>query len=178
MPLTDVEVRVVDDDGASLPAGSIGGIEVRGPNVFAGYWKRPELTASEFTDDGFFRTGDVGMFDQDGYLHIVGRSKDLIISGGLNVYPKEVEDVIDALEGVLESAVIGVPDDDFGEAVVVVLVPMAGATVDPDEVRARARGRLASFKLPKQVHVVDALPRNAMGKVEKAALRRTYGSPQ
>jgi malonyl-CoA/methylmalonyl-CoA synthetase len=178
MALTEVEVRVVGEDGASLPAGSIGGIEVRGPNVFAGYWKRPDLTASEFTEDGYFRTGDVGVFDQDGYLHIVGRSKDLIISGGLNVYPKEVEDVIDALEGVLESAVIGVPDDDFGEAVVVVLVPMAGATVDPDVVRAQARGRLAAFKLPKQVHVVDALPRNAMGKVEKAALRRAYGSPR
>jgi malonyl-CoA/methylmalonyl-CoA synthetase len=178
MALTDVEVRVVGEDDAPLPPGAIGGVEVRGPNVFAGYWKRPELTASEFTDDGFFRTGDVGKFDDDGYLHIVGRSKDLIITGGLNVYPKEVEDVIDSLDGVLESAVIGVPDDDFGEAVVVVLVPMAGATVQPDTVRAQARSRLASFKLPKQVHVVDALPRNAMGKVEKASLRRIYGSPQ
>jgi malonyl-CoA/methylmalonyl-CoA synthetase len=174
MPLTDVDVRVVGETGEPLPSGGIGGIEVRGPNVFGGYWKRPDLTASEFTDDGFFRTGDVGTFDDDGYLHIVGRSKDLIISGGLNVYPKEVEDVIDSLDGVLESAVIGVPDLDFGEAVVAVLVASSGATVDPDQIRVQSRARLASFKVPKQVYVVDALPRNAMGKVEKAVLRRTY----
>ena len=172
--LTDVDVRVVGQDGRTVPAGAVGGIEVRGPNVFAGYWKRAELTAAEFTDDGFFRTGDVGMFDDDGYLHIVGRSKDLIISGGLNIYPKEVEDVIDSFEGVLESAVIGIPDADFGEAVVVVLVPLPDATIDGESVRVQARERLAAFKVPKHVHVVDALPRNAMGKVEKAMLRRTY----
>lgn len=172
--LTDVEVRVVGEDGAALPSGGVGGIEVRGPNVFSGYWRRPDLTATEFTDDGFFRTGDVGMFDDDGYLHIVGRSKDLIISGGLNVYPKEVEDVIDSFDGVLESAVIGVPDADFGEAVVAVLVPQTDVAIDGESVRAQARQRLAAFKVPKHVHVVDALPRNAMGKVEKAVLRRTY----
>ncbi len=172
--LTDVDVRVVGQDGRTVAAGAVGGIEVRGPNVFAGYWKRAELTAAEFTDDGFFRTGDVGMFDDDGYLHIVGRSKDLIISGGLNIYPKEVEDVIDSFEGVLESAVIGIPDADFGEAVVVVLVPLPDATIDGESVRVQARERLAAFKVPKHVHVVDALPRNAMGKVEKAMLRRTY----
>ncbi len=172
--LTDVDVRAVGQDGRTVASGAVGGIEVRGPNVFAGYWKRAELTAAEFTDDGFFRTGDVGMFDDDGYLHIVGRSKDLIISGGLNIYPKEVEDVIDSFEGVLESAVIGIPDADFGEAVVVVLVPLPDATIDGESVRVQARERLAAFKVPKHVHVVDALPRNAMGKVEKAMLRRTY----
>lgn len=176
MALTGVDVRVVGDDGDPVPSGAIGGIQVRGPNVFAGYWRRPELAATEFTQDGYFRTGDVGLFDDDGYLHIVGRSKDLIISGGLNVYPKEVEDVIDSFEGVLESAVIGVADADFGEAVIAVLVAEPSATVDPDAVRTQARERLASFKVPKQVHVVDALPRNAMGKVEKAALRRTFGT--
>jgi malonyl-CoA/methylmalonyl-CoA synthetase len=174
MALTDVDVRVVAEDGA-VGIGVIGGIQVRGPNVFAGYWNRPELSATEFTDDGFFRTGDVGTFDADGYLHIVGRSKDLIISGGLNVYPKEVEDVIDGLDGVLESAVIGVPDADFGEAVVAVVVPVEGAALDADRLRALARDHLAGFKVPKVVHVVEELPRNAMGKIEKAALRRTYG---
>jgi malonyl-CoA/methylmalonyl-CoA synthetase len=176
-PLDDVEVRVVGEHGQVLQPGSIGGIQVRGPNVFSGYWKRPELATTEFTDDGFFRTGDVGMIDADGYLHIVGRSKDLIISGGLNVYPKEIEDVLDACPGVLETAVIGVPDADFGEAVVAVCVAAPGATIDPAAVCVQARQRLAPFKVPKQVHVVEALPRNAMGKVEKAALRRTYGSP-
>ena len=142
-----------------------------GPNVFTGYWKRPELTASEFTEDGFFRTGDVGTIDADGYVHIVGRSKDLIISGGLNVYPKEVEEVLDALTGVDESAVVGVPDADFGEAVVALVVPEPGATVDGESLREAARGTLAAFKVPKRVVVVDALPRNAMGKVEKAKIR-------
>ena len=175
MPLTDVDVRVVDDGGEPLAPGAVGGVEVRGPNVFAGYWRRPELTASEFTGDGFFRTGDVGMVDDDGYLHIVGRSKDLVITGGLNVYPKEVEDVIDRLEGVLESAVIGLPDPDFGECVVAVVVAEPGAALDAEQLRAQARERLASFKAPKRVHMVDALPRNAMGKVEKAVLRRMFG---
>jgi malonyl-CoA/methylmalonyl-CoA synthetase len=192
--LPEVSVRVVDDAGGVLPGGEvgtevgsevggeagsevggmIGGIEVRGPNVFSGYWRRPELTATEFTSDGWFRTDDVGMFDGDGYLHIVGRSKDLIISGGLNVYPKEIEDVLDRLEGVLESAVIGVPDADFGEAVVAIVVAQPGATVDPVAVGTQARDLLAPFKVPKRVYVVDALPRNAMGKVEKATLRREY----
>jgi malonyl-CoA/methylmalonyl-CoA synthetase len=170
-----VEVRVVDENGHVVPTGEIGGVEVSGPNVFAGYWRRPELAATEFTADGFFRTGDVGMFDGDGYLHIVGRSKDLIISGGLNVYPKEVESVLDELPGVLESAVIGVPDADFGEAVVAVVVGDGTAELDVASLRAAARERLAAFKTPKQIHVVESLPRNAMGKVEKAVLRRTYG---
>jgi malonyl-CoA/methylmalonyl-CoA synthetase len=173
--LPGVEVRVTTEAGPCAP-GDIGGIEVRGPNVFAGYWRRPELAATEFTADGFFRTGDLGTFDADGYLGIVGRSKDLVISGGLNVYPKEVEDVLDGLDGVLESAVIGVPDADFGEAVVAVLVAEPGAAVDEDTVRAAARGELAAFKVPKRVHVVDALPRNSMGKVEKAKLRDQFGT--
>jgi len=173
-PLPEVGARVVDETGAVLDGGGVGGIEVRGPNVFAGYWRRPELTATEFTADGWFRTGDVGTFDADGYLHIVGRSKDLIISGGLNVYPKEIEDVIDGVDGVLESAVVGVADADFGEAVVAIVVAEPGAVVDPAVVRSEAREHLASFKVPKRVHVVDALPRNAMGKVEKAVLRREF----
>ena len=173
-PLPEVDVRVVDDDGRVVTAGEVGGIEVRGPNVFGGYWGRPELTATEFTVDGWFRTGDVGTFDADGYLHIVGRSKDLIISGGLNVYPKEIEDVIDGLDGVLESAVVGVPDADFGEAVVAIVVAAPGAEPEPAALRAAARERLASFKVPKRIHLVAALPRNAMGKVEKAVLRRQF----
>ena len=177
--LPGVDVRVVTGDEHEQADGrvaerAVGGIEVRGPNVFAGYWRRPELTGTEFTADGWFRTGDVGMFDADGYLHIVGRSKDLIISGGLNVYPKEIEDVVDGVDGVLESAVVGVPDADFGEAVVAIVVAEPGSSVDADAVRAAARSRLAAFKVPKRVHVVDALPRNAMGKVEKAVLRRRF----
>jgi len=178
MPLPGVEARVVGDDGLPLAAGEVGGIEVRGPNVFTGYWRRPDLAATEFTADGFFRTGDVGRFDDDGYLHIVGRSKDLIITGGLNVYPVEVEAVLDELPGVLETAVIGVLDADFGEAVVAVVVPHTGAALDPAALRSAARERLAGFKVPKQVHVVDALPRNAMGKVEKATLRRLFATTE
>jgi len=169
-PLPRVEVRLAEvEDG-------IGEIEVRGPNVFPGYWGRPALGPEEMSGDGFFRTGDLGSIDEDGYLSIVGRSKDLVISGGLNVYPVEVEAVLDALAGVLESAVIGLPDADLGEAVVAVLVPEEGAVLAEEEIRAAARARLAGFKVPKRVHVLDALPRNAMGKVEKAALRRRFGS--
>jgi malonyl-CoA/methylmalonyl-CoA synthetase len=174
VPLPDVEVRISDPDSGEVLAspGAIGGIEVRGPNVFGGYWRRPELSASELTADGFFRTGDVGSFDQDGYLTIAGRSKDVIISGGLNVYPKEVEEVVDRIDGVAESAVVGLPDPDFGEVVVgvVVLADQAG-NLDEDAVRAAVRQRLAAYKVPKRVHIVEALPRNAMGKVEKARLR-------
>ncbi|MBW8825437.1 MAG: AMP-binding protein [Acidobacteria bacterium] len=166
LPLPGVEIRLADQDD-----GGVGGIELRGPNVFPGYWRRPELNDTEFTTDGFFKTGDLGTFDDEGYLTIVGRSKDLIISGGLNVYPKEVEDALDAIDGVLESAVIGVPDADFGEAVVAVIVPEANAALDPEAIRTSARARLAAFKVPKRVVVVDELPRNAMGKVQKAALR-------
>jgi len=172
--LPGVEVRIAPDQGDRIT----GGIEVRGPNVFAGYWNRPDLARSEFTDDGYFRTGDVGTFDTDGYLHIVGRSKDLIITGGLNVYPKEVEAVLDELPGVVESAVIGVPDADFGEAVVAVVVVDSVLDTDRDveALCVAARAHLAAFKVPKRVHVVEALPRNAMGKVEKAVLRRTYSA--
>ena len=172
--LPGVDVRVVDDDGEVVAGEAVGSIDVRGPNVFSGYWQQPDLTATELTADGWFRTGDLGRFDDQGYLHIVGRSKDLIITGGLNVYPKEIEDVIDRLEGVVESAVVGVPDADFGEAVVAVVVCVPGGTVDTVALRAGVRERLASFKVPKRVHVVDSLPRNAMGKVEKAVLRRRF----
>jgi malonyl-CoA/methylmalonyl-CoA synthetase len=174
-PLPGVEVRVTAaGTGAPLGLDEVGEIEVRGPSVFAGYWRRPELAASEFTGDGFFRTGDLGSLDGDGYVRIAGRSKDLVISGGLNVYPAEVEEVMDALDGVLESAVIGVPDPDLGEAVVAVVTAEPGKLLNEDGLREAARGRLAPFKVPKRVHVIDALPRNAMGKVEKARLRSRF----
>ena len=168
-PLRGTDLRIVDPDDAGG-----GAVEVRGPSVFSGFWRRPELDAAEFTDDGWFRTGDIGCFDGDGYLSIVGRAKDLVISGGLNVYPKEVEDVLDGIAGVLESAVIGVPDADFGEAVVAVVVPEPGVVLEAHVVRDAARRRLAGFKVPKRIEIVDGLPRNAMGKVEKAALRRRF----
>jgi len=174
-PLPGVELRVVDPDtGEDVSPGDIGMIEVKGPNVFRGYWQMPEKTAAEFRADGFFITGDLGRIDRNGYVHIVGRGKDLIISGGLNIYPKEVEGEIDALPGVIESAVIGMPDADFGEAVVAVVVREKGATLSDDDVRAALAGRLAKFKQPKRVHFVDALPRNTMGKVQKNVLRETY----
>ncbi len=161
--LPGVDVRVVGGDP--------GAIEVRGPNVFGGYWRRPELQSTEFTPDGWFATGDLGSLDDDGYLEIVSRSKDLIISGGLNVYPKEVELVLDGLPGVSESAVIGVPDPDFGEAVVAAVTSHDGIRLDPQNLRELARVQLAAFKVPKRIHVLSELPRNAMGKVEKARLR-------
>jgi malonyl-CoA/methylmalonyl-CoA synthetase len=164
MALAGVDVRVVD-----------GGIQVRGPNVFKGYWRNPEKTAAEFTEDGFFVTGDLGSFDKDGYLIISGRAKDLIITGGFNVYPKEIEDVLDAMEGVLESAVIGLPHPDFGEAVTAVIVPEKGAALDEAEIIRTLKKTLASFKCPKRVFIVDALPRNAMGKVQKNVLRADMG---
>jgi malonyl-CoA/methylmalonyl-CoA synthetase len=171
-PLPGVEVRVADETtDEPLEAGQIGAIQVRGPNVFAGYLGRPELNATEFCRDGFFRTGDLGAFDDDGYLSILGRSKDLVISGGLNVYPKEVEDVLDNLPGVEESAVVGIADPDFGEAVVAAVVPEPGALLQPASLREQARERLAPYKVPKHVVIVDTLPRNTMGKVEKSRLR-------
>jgi malonyl-CoA/methylmalonyl-CoA synthetase len=176
-PLPEVDVRATSPEtGAEVAAGEVGDIEVRGPNVFAGYWRQPERSAAEMTTDGFFRTGDVGMVDDDGYLHLVGRSKDLIISGGLNVYPKEVEAVLDELDGIVESAVIGVPDPDFGEAVVAVVVAAPDVELDAAEVRRQVRARLAAFKVPKRIVVVADLPRNAMGKVEKAKLRAAHGA--
>jgi malonyl-CoA/methylmalonyl-CoA synthetase len=175
MALPGVDVRVSDQaSGVSLPRGEIGVVEVFGPNVFLGYWKMPDRTAAEFRPDGFFVTGDLGMIDERGYLHIVGRGKDLIISGGLNVYPKEIESEIDALAGVAESAVIGIRHDDFGEAVTAVCVPTKGATIEEPALIAALGERLARFKLPKRVLVVDALPRNAMGKVLKTELRERF----
>ena len=176
MPLPGVTIRTVDKDGQASAIDAIGDIQVRGPNVFKGYWRMPEKTAEEFTADGFFRTGDVGRFDPNGYLWIVGRSKDLIISGGYNVYPKEVEAVIDAMDGVLESAVIGVPHPDFGEAVVAVIVPdpACAAAVSAAGVIAGLKQSIANYKVPKQVHLVDELPRNTMGKVQKNVLRSRF----
>jgi malonyl-CoA/methylmalonyl-CoA synthetase len=173
-PLPDVGVRVHDDQGRPLAAGEIGGIEVQGPNVFQGYWRMPEKTAEEFTTDGWFKTGDVGRIDADGYVTIVGRSKDLVITGGYNVYPAEVEGIVNELPGVAESAVIGVPHPDFGEAVVAVVVPRPGAALDGAALTAALKGRIANFKVPKQLFVVDDLPRNTMGKVQKNLLRDRY----
>ena len=170
-PLPGVGLRVVDDTGAPCPGGEIGQIQVRGPNVFAGYWRMPEKTREEFSDDGWFKTGDVGRVDADGYVAIVGRSKDLIISGGYNVYPAEIEGVLNELPGVAESAVVGVPHADFGEAVVAVVVARPGAALDAAAMLAALKGRIANFKVPKQLFVVDQLPRNAMGKVQKNLLR-------
>ena len=175
-PLPGVSVRVTDSDGHHCPPGAIGGIEVKGPNVFAGYWRMPDKTREEFTADGFFKTGDLGELLGNGYVKIVGRAKDLIITGGLNVYPKEIEEKIDALPGVEESAVIGVPDPDFGEAVTAIVVARAGHLVKEQEVIAALKADIAGFKVPKRVHVVESLPRNAMGKVEKKALRERYSA--
>ena len=173
--LPGVSVRIADPEtGAPTPQGGIGVIEVKGPNVFKGYWRLPEKTAQEFRPGGFFVTGDLGRIDADGYIHIVGRAKDLVISGGFNVYPKEVESEIDAIEGVLESAVFGAPHPDFGEGVTAVVVPKPSAVLDEAAILAALAGRLAKFKAPKRVFVVEALPRNAMGKVQKAALREAY----
>ncbi|WP_298725809.1 malonyl-CoA synthase [uncultured Ferrovibrio sp.] len=174
-PLPGVELRIADpESGKLLPQGEIGMIEVKGPNVFQGYWRMPEKTAAEFRPDGFFITGDLGKIDERGYVHIVGRGKDLIISGGYNVYPKEVETEIDSLPGVVESAVIGVAHPDFGEGVTAVVVKEKGATLDETAVLRALDGRLAKFKLPKRVFFVDDLPRNTMGKVQKNLLRDQY----
>ena len=169
--LPGVGVRVHDDQGRACGVDEIGGIEVRGPSIFAGYWQMPEKTAEEFTADGWFRTGDVGRLDAHGVLTLIGRSKDLIISGGFNVYPAEIEGRINDLPGVAESAVVGVPHADFGEAVVAVIVARPGAALVPAQVVAELKSAIAHFKVPKHVRVVDALPRNAMGKVQKKLLR-------
>jgi malonyl-CoA/methylmalonyl-CoA synthetase len=171
-PLPGVELRIADpESGAVLKQGEIGVIEVRGPNVFPGYWRMPEKTQAEFRADGFFITGDVGKVDERSYVHIVGRAKDLIITGGFNVYPKEVESEIDALPGVVESAVIGCPHPDFGEGVTAVVVLQKGANADEKAIIANLESKLAKFKLPKRVIFVDDLPRNTMGKVQKNVLR-------
>jgi malonyl-CoA/methylmalonyl-CoA synthetase len=150
-------------------------IEIRGPNVFLGYWRKPEKTALELRSDGFFISGDLGKFDDDGYLHILGREKDLIISGGYNIYPKQIETEIDALEGVLESAVFGIAHADLGEAVAAAVVPLDGAGLDGGQLIKALEPMLARFKLPREVFIVDELPRNAMGKVQKNMLRERYG---
>ena len=173
--LPGVSVRVTDPEtGKTLGPEHIGMIEVKGPNVFKGYWRMPEKTKAEFRDDGFFITGDLGKIDATGYVHILGRGKDLVISGGFNVYPKEIESEIDAMPGVIEAAVIGVPHADFGEGVTAVVVCDKSAGVDEAAVLKALDGRLAKFKMPKRVFIVDELPRNAMGKVQKNILRDTY----
>jgi malonyl-CoA/methylmalonyl-CoA synthetase len=174
-PLPGIELRVADPEtGAPLPQGEIGVLEVRGPNVFQGYWRMPEKTAAEFRPDGFFITGDLGKIDEEGYFVIVGRGKDLIISGGFNVYPKEVETEIDAIEGVVESAVIGLPHPDFGEGVAAVVVAKPDAGLTETHVQAQVSQRLARFKQPKRIFFVADLPRNTMGKVQKNELRTRY----
>ncbi len=173
-PLPGVNLRVQDDDGKDLPVGEIGGIQVKGPNVFKGYWRMPEKTAEEFTKDGYFKTGDVGKVDERGYVHIVGRSKDLIISGGYNVYPAEIEGYINDMPGVAESALVGVPHPDFGEVGVAVVIAKPGASLDADAIVAQLKSQLANFKIPKKCFVVAELPRNTMGKVQKNLLRDQY----
>ncbi len=176
-PLAGVDLKITDPEtGATLEDGAIGQIDVRGPNVWVGYWNMPEKTREELREDGFFITGDLGFIDDQGYVQIVGRNKDLIIAGGYNIYPKEIELILDDQPGVLESAVIGVPHADFGESVVGILVPDNSGLLDIDKITESVAASLAKFKQPRQLVVVDALPRNAMGKVQKNILRETYGS--
>ena len=174
-PLPGVSIRTMDKENRPVRVGEIGQIQVKGENVFSGYWQMPEKTREEFTSDGYFKTGDLGKWDSDGYISIVGRSKDLIITGGLNVYPKEIEEMIDAIPGVFESAVIGVPHPDFGEAVIAAVVRKnseEGASLTDAGIINALKGTLANFKVPKCVHFVDVLPRNSMGKVQKNVLRQ------
>jgi len=173
-PLPGVGLRVVDDANQDLPVGEIGNIQVRGPNVFQGYWRMPEKTAEEFTQDGWFKTGDVGKVDERGYVSIVGRSKDLIISGGYNVYPAEIEGYINELPGVAESALVGVPHPDFGEVGVAVVIAKPGAQLDGEAIITALKGQLANFKIPKRCFVATELPRNTMGKVQKNLLREQH----
>jgi malonyl-CoA/methylmalonyl-CoA synthetase len=176
-PLSGVEIRIADPQtGRVLPQGEVGVIEIRGPNVFKGYWRMPEKTREEFREDGFFISGDLGRIDERGYIYIVGRAKDLIISGGFNVYPAEVEAAIEALPGVAECAVIGVPHADFGEGVVAVVIPRPGAKLEENTIQAALGNELAKFKQPKRVFVTTELPRNAMGKIQKKDLREQYAS--
>jgi malonyl-CoA/methylmalonyl-CoA synthetase len=174
--LPGVDLRVRGDEGENLPTGEIGGIEVMGPNVFKGYWRMPEKTKEEFTADGWFKTGDVGKIDERGYITIVGRSKDLIISGGYNVYPAEIEGYINDMPGVAESALVGVPHPDFGEVGVAVVIAKPGAQVSGEAVLALLKAQLANFKIPKKCFVLPELPRNTMGKVQKNLLREQYKS--
>ncbi|HKQ84693.1 MAG TPA: malonyl-CoA synthase [Steroidobacteraceae bacterium] len=174
LPLPDVSVRIADDNGSPVARGEIGIVEVKGPNVCKGYWNMPEKTAAEIRADGHFITGDMGQLETDGYLRLVGRAKDLIISGGLNVYPKEIEEALDALDGVIESAVFAIPHPDFGEAVAAAVTLKPGATLTSEAIIATLRAQLATFKTPKVVYIVDELPRNAMSKVQKNVLRERY----
>ena len=174
LPLPGVELRIAGEDGAPLPPDEIGMIEIRGPNVFQGYWRMPDKTAAEFRPDGFFITGDLGTVDAQGYVRIVGRDKDLIISGGFNIYPKEIESLIDDLPGVEESAVVGLPHHDFGEAVTAFIVPKPDAALSEKTVLAAFADTLARFKHPKRVIFLDQLPRNSMGKVQKSLMRESY----
>ena len=173
-PLPGVKLRIQDDKGLDVARGEIGGIQVKGPNIFKGYWRMPEKTAEEFTNDLWFKTGDVGKMDADGRVTIVGRSKDLIISGGYNVYPAEIEGFINDMPGVAESAVVGVPHPDFGEAVVAIVVPKPGATLEGAAIIGLLKAQIANFKVPKQIFIVPDLPRNAMGKVQKNLLREQH----
>jgi malonyl-CoA/methylmalonyl-CoA synthetase len=173
-PLPGVSLQVLGEDGRKLPVGEIGGIQVQGPNVFKGYWRMPEKTAEEFTADGYFKTGDVGKVDERGYVTIVGRSKDLIISGGYNVYPAEIEGYINEMKGVAESAVVGVQHPDFGEVGVAVVIAKPGTALKPEAILAELKANLANFKIPKRCFVVAELPRNTMGKVQKNLLREQY----
>jgi malonyl-CoA/methylmalonyl-CoA synthetase len=173
-PLPGVQLRIHDDKGQPCRTGEVGQIEVKGPNVFKGYWRMPEKTAEEFTSDLWFKTGDVGKVDENGVVTIVGRSKDLVISGGYNVYPAEIEGVLNEQSGVAESAVVGVPHPDFGEGVIAVVVAKPGATIDGDALIGALKGRIANFKVPKRVFVEAELPRNQMGKVQKNLLRERF----
>jgi len=170
-PLPGVQLRVQSDDGKGMPVGEIGNIQVKGPNVFQAYWRMPEKTKEEFTADGFFKTGDVGKIDERGYVTIVGRSKDLIISGGYNVYPAEIEGYINEMPGVAESALVGVPHPDFGEVGVAIVIAKPGAHLEADKIISTLKSQLANFKIPKKCFVVPELPRNTMGKVQKNLLR-------
>ena len=173
LPLSGVTVRVVDESGEGMATYDTGDLQIKGPNVFSGYWRMPDKSAEDFTDDGFFNTGDKGAIDSDGYVSIVGREKDMIITGGLNVYPKEIELIIDEIHGVKESAVVGVADSDFGEAVIAVIVS-DGSTLNEEKITSICKAQLANFKVPKRICFIEDLPRNAMGKIQKNLLRDRF----
>ena len=174
--LPDVTIRICDHQNQPVAVGETGVLQMQGPNVFKGYWQMPEKTAREFTDDGFFISGDMAKMDEHGRIQIVGREKDLVISGGLNIYPKEIEEAIDALDGVSETAIIGVPHADLGEGLVAVICPKAGFKIEPETIITTLKPRLAGFKVPRKIFTVDSLPRNTMGKVQKNVLREQFAN--